>query len=239
MASEHLQHASSQLWQDPPIQAVIFDMDGVLIDSEPIYFEIEKSSFQHLGAPVEETEHHTYVGVTLESMFQQVLTKHKLDHVLAEVLAFHKENVMNEMQGHEQLQPFADVEQWIQWLSASRIKLAVASSSPRSLIELILERTGLRRFFTVMVSGEEVEHGKPAPDIFLHAAELLHVDPKHCVVIEDSRNGVHAAKQAGMRCIGHQNPGSGNQDLSKADIIIHSYAELWELRDSFHIGVHL
>lgn len=237
MASEHLNHASASLWQDPPIQAFIFDMDGVLIDSEPIYFEIEKSSFQHLGATVEETEHHTYVGVTLESMFQQVLNKHQLDHVLAEVLEFHKENVMKVMQGHEELQAFDHVEQWIQWLSNSGIKLAVASSSPRSLIELILERTGLRPFFTVMVSGEEVAHGKPAPDIFLHAAELLQVDPQHCVVIEDSRNGVQAAKDAGMRCIGHQNPGSGNQDLSKADIIIHSYAELLELRDSLHIGV--
>lgn len=239
MASKHLNNASSSLWQNPPIQAVIFDMDGVLIDSEPIYFEIEKSSFQHLGATVEETEHHTYVGVTLESMFQQVMDKHKLDHVMEEVLAFHKDNVMKVMQDHKELQAFDHVEQWIEWLSASGIKLAVASSSPRSLIELILERTGLRRFFTVIVSGEEVAHGKPAPDIFLHAASLLQVEPQHCVVIEDSRNGVRAAKLAGMRCIGHQNPGSGNQDLSEADMIVDHYVELLELRDSLHIGVRL
>lgn len=77
-------------WKEAPIKAVIFDMDGVLIDSEPIYFEIERSSFNHFGADVTEEEHHTFVGVTLESMWQQVLGKKPLDCTLEDALSYHK-----------------------------------------------------------------------------------------------------------------------------------------------------
>ncbi|ANF98748.1 phosphatase [Paenibacillus bovis] len=210
-------------------------MDGVLIDSEPIYFEIEKSTFVHFGANVEEEEHHTYVGVTLASMFEQVQQKHLLDCTVEQMLEFHVKHVMDVIREHPELQPFNGLTDWLGWLQQSGIPMVVASSSPRALIELILERLDIRRFFGGMISGEEVAHGKPAPDIFLRAAEILGVAPERCMVIEDSRNGVRAAKSAGMRCIGHQNPGSGNQNLGEADVVIHSYAELWDLRNQLTV----
>ncbi|WP_017813881.1 HAD family hydrolase [Paenibacillus shenyangensis] len=223
-------------WQREPVEGFIFDMDGVLIDSEPIYFEIEKSTFIHFGANVEEEEHHTYVGVTLASMFEQVQQKHLLDCTVEQMLEFHVKHVMDVIREHPELQPFNGLTDWLDWLKQSGIPMVVASSSPRALIELILERLDIRRFFEGMISGEEVAHGKPAPDIFLRAAEILGVAPERCMVIEDSRNGVRAAKSAGMRCIGHQNPGSGNQNLGEADVVIHSYAELWELRDQLPVA---
>lgn len=218
--------------KESAIEAVIFDMDGVLIDSEPIYFEIERNTFAHFGATLSDEEHHSYVGVTLESMWQQVLDKHQLNTTLEEALTFHKNNILHTMTNHPSLTAIPDVERWLRWLHEQKIPIAVASSSPHALIDIIMNKTGLGRYFERRVSGEEVENGKPAPDVFLHTANLLSVSPSHCLVIEDSRNGVLAAKAAGMRCIGYRNPGSGDQDLSKADLLVSSYEELWGLKDS-------
>ncbi|WDZ55859.1 HAD family hydrolase [Paenibacillus polymyxa] len=215
-----------------PVKAVIFDMDGVLVDSEPIYFEIERSSFAHFGAPMTEEEHHTYVGVTLESMWSQVLDRHQLSNTVEEALSYHRKNVMQTMIAHEGLVAIDGLERWLDWLQEKGIPVAVASSSPRALIDLIMEKTGLGRYFDIRITGEEVLQGKPAPDIFLYAAEQLGIAPAHCIVIEDSRNGVQAAKSAGMQCIGFHNPGSGRQDLSRADRRILSYDDLWAIKEN-------
>ena len=126
---------------------------------------------------------------------------------LEEILAYHQQHVMEKMLAHAQLVAMPGVERWIRWLHEQHIPIAVASSSPRALIDLIMEKTGLGAYFDVRLTGEEVEHGKPAPDIFLAAASQIGISPAHCLVIEDSRNGVQAAKSAGMRCIGYHNRG--------------------------------
>lgn len=223
-------------WKESPIQAVLFDMDGVLVDSEPIYFEIERSSFLHFGASVDEEEHHGYVGITLETMWRRVLDKHRIHAGLEQVLSHHKEMVLTALARHERLEAMPDVECLLRYLQERQVPLAVASSSPRALIEIIMERTGLGKYFDVVVSGEEVDRGKPAPDIFLRAAGLLNAEPASCLVIEDSRNGVQAAKSAGMRCIGFRNPGSGNQDLAMADVLITAYGELLDIRHTLPIS---
>ena len=98
--------------------------------------------------------------------------------------------------------------------------MAIASSSPRLFIENVIQKIGVAEYFSIWISGEEVKHSKPEPDIFLKAAELLNVNPQACAVIEDSSSGTIAAKRAGMKCIGYRNLNSGNQDLSQADYII-------------------
>jgi len=102
--------------------------------------------------------------------------------------------------------------------------MAVASSSSREIVELILSKATIRFFFTAVVSGQDVSQGKPAPDIFLKAAETLEVDPRNCVVIEDSPPGVGGAKNAGMLCVGFANAHSGNLDLSGADLILQDFS---------------
>src|SRR5690606_3322721 len=102
----------------------------------------------------------------------------------------------------------------------------LASSSPVKLINIIVDRLEIRHHFDYLVSGEEVERGKPFPDIFLKVAELYNIEPSDSLVIEDSHNGVLAAKAAGMTCIGYKNLNSGNQDLTKADIVIGHFDEL-------------
>ena len=99
-------------------------------------------------------------------------------------------------------------------LKSCGIKIGLASSSSKEFIELILNKLGVIEYFEVIISGEDVQKSKPAPDIFQKAAEALNVEPSNCLVIEDSGHGVKAAKLAEMKCIGFNNPNSGKQDLS-------------------------
>ena len=108
---------------------------------------------------------------------------------------------------------------------AKGIPMAVASSSSLSIIDKVLDKLALREYFTLIATGDEVPASKPAPDIFLLAAQRLGCKPEACWVIEDSYNGVTAAKAAGMHCIGFYNPHSGNQDISAADHRIEHIAE--------------
>jgi len=102
----------------------------------------------------------------------------------------------------------------------------VASSSPKFFIETVLETLRIREYFKEILSGEEVQRGKPYPDIFLETAEMLRVNPQECVVIEDSTNGIKAALAAGMKCIGFINLNSGLQDLTSASIIVDSICKI-------------
>lgn len=106
------------------------------------------------------------------------------------------------------------------------MQIAIASSSPRIFIEAVIRKIELIDFFDLWVSGEEVERSKPEPDVFLRTAELLNVLPCDCVVIEDSTNGVIAAKKAGMKCIGFKNPNSGHQDLREAALVVSKISEI-------------
>ena len=105
-------------------------------------------------------------------------------------------------------------------IKEAKIPMAVASSSPKRNIEFILSDLGMSQYFDELVSGEEVENGKPAPDIFLHASKLLSVEASSCWVIEDSANGAKAAEQAEMRCVGYRSPHSGVQDFSTCQLIV-------------------
>ncbi|TYP76765.1 HAD family hydrolase [Paenibacillus methanolicus] len=205
------------------IRAVIFDMDGVLVDSEPIYFEIEQASFSYYGIHMVEEEQHQFVGITPEEMWRQVKSRYALSPSVAELAAFHQSNVLKAIERHPKLTPMPQAAAFLHRLKQRGIPVAVASSSPMALIELMLTRIGLREKFDAIASGEEVRQGKPAPDIFLLAAARLGFESNACLVVEDSSNGVKAAKAAGMACAGFRNPHSGNQDLSLADWIVEEY----------------
>ncbi len=111
-------------------------------------------------------------------------------------------------------------------LKKNNKKIAIASSSEKEYIEYILNKFNIKEFFEVIISGYEIEKGKPEPDIFLKASEKLKVSPNECLVIEDSRNGVLAAKRAGMKCIAIPNSITKNQDFSLANKVLNSLNEI-------------
>ena len=127
------------------------------------------------------------------------------------------------------MEPIDGIRELLAELKALNIPAAIASSSPPVFIKAVLRKFDLLDHFECVVSGEEVERGKPAPDVYLKAAELLGVKPQDCMVLEDARHGVAAAKAAGMKCIGFVNPNSGNQDLSQADYVVHAVSEVAQI----------
>jgi HAD superfamily hydrolase (TIGR01509 family) len=124
------------------------------------------------------------------------------------------------------LKAISGIVELLEEIKTMHIPIAIASSSPKLFIEAIVQKIGIEQYFAIMLSGEEVEHSKPEPDIFLKVAGLLKVNPSECLVVEDSKSGTIAAKKAGMKCIGYQNFNSGNQDLSNADFIVNAITEI-------------
>lgn len=208
------------------VQCVIFDMDGVIIDSEPIHQECERRMFGLLGIDISNEEHNSLVGATDETMWSTLGKMHHLPISITEAIQLKKSLYLEYLKRETHIEPLPYVNKLIANFYEHGFLLAVASSSPHEQIDFILKKFELKRYFHTIVSGEDVKEGKPHPEIFLKAARAVGVPPCSCAVIEDSYNGVTAAKKAGMICIGFINPNSGTQDLSKADIIISSFKEL-------------
>ena len=198
------------------VKAVIFDMDGVLIDSEPIHIRLERDLFVELGLEVSDEEHRGFLGLSSRDMFTRLARRHGLTTPIDAMVQDERRRYLAWLQDAP-LPLVPGTDRLIRDLAAAGFVLAVASSAPREQIDLVLDRSGWSGHIAVRVSGDDVDRGKPHPEIFLEAAMLLDRSPAECTVLEDSANGVAAARAAGMRCIAFVNPNSGFQDLGAAD----------------------
>jgi HAD superfamily hydrolase (TIGR01509 family) len=208
------------------IQTVIFDMDGVIIDSEPVYFKIDKQMFKELNIDVSFEEHCTYVGTSSQNMWDAIIRKHGIPGPAGELMRKEYDHYLDYLVNANDLIPIDGGIELINELHENNFKLILASSSRMEIIDIILKKFNLSELFIAKVSGSELAHSKPHPEIFLRSAQLTRSEPKECIVIEDSKNGVVAAKAAGMKCIGFLNPSSGDQDLKSADMVIRSFKAL-------------
>jgi beta-phosphoglucomutase-like phosphatase (HAD superfamily) len=206
------------------LKAVIFDMDGVLIDSEPFHLVVNEKIFANLGINLSEEEYHSFIGTTHKDMWSTIKKRYNLPQSVPELVNMQVSGNIDYIK-NEEIEPIKikGVSRLLSKMAHENIKIGIASSSPTEVIELVINKLGISGYFSAITGGEEIEKGKPAPDIFLRAAKRLNVKPPDCLVVEDSKNGVLAAKAAGMKCIGFQNPNSGNQNLEKADLIIDRY----------------
>jgi beta-phosphoglucomutase family hydrolase len=206
------------------IKAVIFDMDGVVAETEHIHIQAEKKTMLRYGVRISEDELHEYTGTTARVMFAELIRKYKLDTTFEKIFD-EKEEVMFKLL-RKGVQPTKGVDDLILKLKHMKIKLAIASSSHRRMIEYVLNWLKIAQFFDSVVGAEDVSRSKPDPEIFLKTAQLLKVKPEECLVIEDSKLGVEAAKRAGMKSLGYFNPNSGKQDLSGADFWTDDFSKL-------------
>lgn len=206
------------------IKAVIFDMDGVIVDSEHVHNKAEKEAMLKYGVKVSSKELQNYTGMTDEAMFTEFIKEHDLDTTHEEIYNEKEKALLSLLK--ENITPVAGVINLINKLKQAGIKLGVASSSHRKVVGFVLKELGIASLFDTIIAVEDITHGKPDPEIFLKAASKLSTNPEDCLVIEDARSGVEAAKKAGMKCIGYKNPNSGNQDLSKADIIVDDFSKI-------------
>jgi len=206
------------------IKAVIFDLDGVIVESEDAHIQAEKQTLRKYRVNISTEELHKFTGTTAKAFFTEIIGKNKLNTTFEEINN-QKEEILLKLLGQD-AEPTHGVLNLIQKLRQRGIKLAIASSSTRRLVDYVLKKMNITRLFDCVVVAEDVEFSKPDPEIFLKAAKKLAISPSHCLVIEDAKLGVEAAKRAGMKCIGFRNPHSGNQDLSKADIITDDFSRM-------------
>ncbi|CAM4169016.1 phosphatase [Saccharibacillus endophyticus] len=207
------------------IEAFIFDMDGVIIDSEPMHFDVDIRVMEYYGHPITQEKLEDYVGMTNPELWKSIREEFGMSQTVEEIIEYQLGHKIEVLRAAE-MEPIEGIRELLAELKKGGIPRAIASSSPPVFIEAVLEKFGLRGEFQVVVSGEQVPKGKPAPDVYLRAAELLGVNPARCAVLEDARHGVAAAKAAGMHCIGFVNPNSGNQDLSQADLIVNKVGDI-------------
>ncbi|ACD51997.1 phosphatase [Clostridium botulinum] len=199
------------------MRAFIFDMDGVIIDSEPIHRQVHGEIMNTLGINISKGELALYAGATNEYIFTKLKERYGIKKSVSELMDYKSKLIINKVK-EESLEPINGIRELLNALRKNNIKIAIGSSSPRSLIEAVIDKFNLHSAFDCIVSGEEVERSKPYPDVYIEVSKNLGINPEKCIVVEDSHNGVQAAKSAGMKCIGFNNVNSGNQDLSKADV---------------------
>ncbi len=207
------------------LKAVLFDMDGVIIDSEPLHARAAVLALQKYDIPVTLAYIYQFVGCTTYSMCQKIIADYQLSYSPEELLQAinHSKNYLVQTEGYTVIPYIIDL---MKDLHSHGIKLIIASSSSPEAIEEVMRTLNITEYFVGYVSGSMVAHPKPAPDIFLLAARQLGVQPDECIVIEDSHHGVCAAAAAGIPSIGFINPNSGNQDLSKAAILVEGFDEI-------------
>lgn len=214
------------------VKAVIFDMDGVLVDSEPIHVQTEKRMFRKMNLDISDEEHAGYMGTATDVMWKQIIGKRNLPIDIPEITELTIKEGLPYFYSLEKIDPMPGLIDLLEKLKSKNIPMAVASSSDPETIRIILEKSGLRKYFLQAVSSSEVGKSKPEPDVFLHAAKILGVLPENCVVFEDSKNGIKAAKAAGMYCIAYCGANSGEQNKILADMQIGQYDEMksfnWE-----------
>jgi beta-phosphoglucomutase len=209
-----------------PVKAIIFDMDGVLVNTEPHHVLVERKLFAGLNLDITEKEHGTFMGVSNEVMWMELIRKYNLPYKVKLLVDRNRKAIINCFSELKEIELMPGVLNVLEKLFYKRIPLAVASSSDAETLGIVLSRTGLSKYFFCKVNCGLVERSKPEPDIFLYTAALLSVNPEECMVIEDSENGIKAAKTAGMFCVAYAGKSSGTQDQSLADVTIDHFSQL-------------
>ncbi|MBU7576763.1 MAG: ABC transporter ATP-binding protein [Flavobacterium sp. 38-13] len=208
------------------IKTVIFDMDGVIVDTEPVHRYAYFQHFDELEISVTDDLFATFTGNSTRNVFQKLKHAFGLDHDVEDLIQ-RKRNIFNDaFDTKKDLHLIEGVEDLIKDLYQNGVQLIVASSASKVTIERVFNRFKLHQYFSDIVSGEDFPKSKPHPAIFEYAASLAIGKKDECIVIEDSTNGVEASVAAGIFCIGYRSANTKLQDLSKADRIINHFNEL-------------
>lgn len=208
-----------------PIRAVLFDMDGVLLDSEPLHVQINSEIYRELGIIVDDMLVSEFVGRTSKDRWTRIINKFNLKNT-ADDLSDRQWSRLIEALNGSGIGPSAGLDVLLACLRKAGIRCTIASASTGIFVEAVIDYLKLRDDMEGSATGDEVINCKPAPDIFLLAARKLGVAPSDCMVIEDSSAGVAAGKAAGMYVVGYKNPTSPGQDLSMADVTVDNLADV-------------
>ena len=209
------------------VEAVIFDMDGVLVDSEPFGFEALRRVMARYGLGYSEEENAEFLGRTTLDSCRILKTRHALPDSAETLAQLYIDGMLAQI-GEGPI-PMVGVPDVLERVRGGGYRMALASSAEVRVIQANLHALSLAPLFEAVVSGTQVARGKPAPDVFLAAADRLAVAPARCLVIEDSRNGLLAAKAAGMACAVVPCAHTRHQDFREADHRLTTLPELLTL----------
>ena len=208
------------------VKTVIFDMDGVLVNSEPLHHEVSLVQFKNLDIEVTDDAFATFTGNSNKMIYQKLKDRFALQQEIGDLIATKNKLFIEAFDKKENLNLIPGVKELIVDLYNNGVQLIVASSSEMEIINKVFERFNLDPYFTHKVSGNDFPESKPNPAIFVKAASYSKAPIDECVIIEDSTNGIKAAKAAGIFCIAYKSEEVDNQDQSLADIIIYDYKDL-------------
>lgn len=208
------------------IKCVLFDMDGVIINSERLHRKAYFGTFESLGLEVSDELYTSFIGSSTINTFQQVTDHFGLDVDPVELVKDKRRRYVDFFEHDPSLSLVDGVEDIIKYLHDKGVTLVLASSSAMVNIDRVFSKFDLDQYFTAKVSGAELAQSKPHPEIFEKAAELGNVEREHCIVIEDSDNGIAAANAAGIFVFGYANPLVEDQSLENADSVISDFKGL-------------
>jgi beta-phosphoglucomutase family hydrolase len=208
------------------LKAVIFDMDGVIIDSEPMHRKAYHDMFKEVNISVSEELYESFTGQSTLNICKRLCDHFNLEVSPETLVALKRKHYKQFFETNSDLTLIDGVEDLIKDYHKNGLKLVLGSSAAMSSIEQIFERFDLNQYFVAKLSGADLKESKPHPEIFIKAAEASGFTTEECMVIEDSTNGIKAANTAGIFCVGYDSFHSKNQDYSTANKVIKDFREI-------------
>lgn len=208
------------------LKAVLFDMDGVIVDTEPLHSKAYYLMFKAVNIEVSDELYASFTGQSTISICRKLCTHFKLSETPETLVVFKRKFFKQIFETDEDLHLIDGVLDLIKDYQNNGLTLVLASSASMTTINNVFERFNLNQYFIAKLSGADLKDSKPHPEIFIKAAEASGYQKQECFVIEDSTNGIKASKAAGIYCVGFKSPHSKNQDYSKADLVISDFSEI-------------
>ena len=208
------------------LKAVIFDMDGVIIDSEPLHHKAYHAMFDEIGISVSDELYESLTGKSTINVCKQLIDRFGLTRSPDEMATIKRRHFDMIFESDKTFDLIEGVRDLIESYHENGLTLVLASSATMRTIDRVFKRFDLNEYFKAKLSGADLKASKPHPEIFIKATAATGFTTEECVVIEDATNGIEAAKSAGIYCIGFDSEHSKNQDYSKADVVINDFKKI-------------
>lgn len=208
------------------LKAVIFDMDGVIIDSEPLHHKAYHAMFDEVGITVSDELYQSLTGKSTINVCKQLIDKFGILETPEEMAVIKRRHFDVIFETDKTFDLINGVRALIENYHENGLTLVLASSATMRTIDRIFDRFDLNKYFKAKLSGAELKDSKPHPEIFIKATAATGFTREECIVIEDATNGIKAAKSAGIYCIAFDSEHSKNQDYSKADLVIKDFQNI-------------
>lgn len=209
-----------------PLKAVLFDMDGVIVDTEPLHRKAYFKTFEDLSIRVSEELYNSFTGSSTKKVCETLIQEFSLTHTVEEITNIKRNYFKHFFDSDTEFDLLPGVRELIEHYHQNGIKLVLASSASLNTIEWVFEKFGLNPYFKGKISGAELKESKPHPEIFLKAARIADEPIENCMVIEDSTNGILAANRAKIFCAAYKSPHSKMQDYSMANLSVSNFKNL-------------